>query len=190
MLNAVLWHVRDRAGARPGILTRLDKDTSGVVLVALSPDVHAAMQRDGAAGAIRKEYLAIVAGRPRPRVGTIDAPLGRDPLDRRRVIVTPAGAASQTRYELLAEHDLTALVRCELVTGRTHQIRVHLASRGWPVVGDALYGARDARIARQALHAWRVTLPHPTSRELLTIVAPLPDDMRQAAIAAGLQPPL
>jgi 23S rRNA pseudouridine1911/1915/1917 synthase len=190
MLNAVLWHVRDRAGARPGILTRLDKDTSGVVLVALSPDVHAAMQRDGAAGAIRKEYLAIVAGRPRPRVGTIDAPLGRDPLDRRRVIVTPAGAASQTRYELLAEHDLTALVRCELVTGRTHQIRVHLASRGWPVVGDALYGARDPRIARQALHAWRVTLPHPTSRELLTIVAPLPDDMRQAAIAAGLQPPL
>jgi 23S rRNA pseudouridine1911/1915/1917 synthase len=187
MLNALLWHVRDRRDAQPGILTRLDKDTSGVVLVALSPDVHATMQRDASAGAIRKEYLAIVSGRPRPRAGTIDAPLGRDPVDRRRVMVTSNGAASRTRYEVLVEHESAALVRCELVTGRTHQIRVHLASRGWPVIGDALYGTRDARIARQALHAWRVTLPHPIAREPLTLAAPLPADMRAASEAAGLE---
>ena len=101
LLNAILWHVRERGEVRPGILTRLDKDTSGVVVVAFAAGAHAAMQRDAAAGHIRKEYLAIVHGAPRPASGVIRDPLGRDPEDRRRVVVTPGGAPSETRYEVM-----------------------------------------------------------------------------------------
>jgi 23S rRNA pseudouridine1911/1915/1917 synthase len=131
LLNSVLWRVRERTGARPGILTRLDKDTSGIVIIAFAAGAHAAMQRDAAAGQIRKEYLAIVHGSPHPSSGVIREPLGRDPSDRRRVVVTPGGAPSETRYEVirLLSSGLS-LVRCELVTGRTHQIRVHLSTRG------------------------------------------------------------
>lgn len=181
LLNAVLWRVRDRAGAQPGILTRLDKDTSGLVVVALTPDVHAIMQKDAAAGRVSKQYLAVVQGVPEPRSGRIVLPLGRDVSDRRRVVVRPDGAHCETRYEVLSTHgdDPLSLVRCELVTGRTHQIRVHLAASGWPVLGDRVYGSPDASIARQALHAWRVTLPHPVTRQRLELEAQLPDDMRR-----------
>ena len=177
LLNAILWHVRHREDVRPGILTRLDKDTSGVVVVAFAAGAHAALQRDAAAGRIRKEYLAIVQGTPRPDSGVIRDPLGRDPDDRRRVIVMPDGAPSETRYEV--ERPLPgdlSLVRCELVTGRTHQIRVHLSARGWPILGDRLYGGRTDRMSRQALHAWRISLPHPVTREPLVVEAPLPAD--------------
>ena len=179
LLNSVLWRVRDRAGAQPGILTRLDKDTSGLVVMALTPEVHAALQRDQTAGRIRKEYLAVVRGSPQPPSGSIAFPLGRDAADRRRVVVTETGAPSETRYEVISDAPGDrALVRCELVTGRTHQIRVHLASRGWPIVGDALYGVPDETMRRQALHAWRVRLPHPISREAIQLEAAIPGDMK------------
>jgi 23S rRNA pseudouridine1911/1915/1917 synthase len=190
LLNAVLWHVRDRADAQPGILTRLDKDTSGLVVIALTPHVHALMQRDMTAGRVIKEYLAVVTGVPLPPSGRIVLPLARDTEDRRRVVVTASGAQSETRYEVIASSGTHAVVRCVLITGRTHQIRVHMAASGWPIVGDAVYGtAADptqsallrsgARpIARQALHAWRVTLPHPHTRETLTIEAPVPADLQ------------
>jgi 23S rRNA pseudouridine1911/1915/1917 synthase len=178
LLNAVLWRVRDRSGARPGILTRLDKDTSGLVVIALTPGVHAIMQKDATAGRVRKEYLAYVCGSPQPERGAIVSSLARDPGDRRRVIVTPDGAPCETRYEVVDSHDGYSILRCELVTGRTHQIRVHLASRGWPIVGDQIYGEPDARIARQALHAWRVSLPHPITRQALEFEAPLAADIR------------
>lgn len=191
LLNAVLWRLRDRPDARPGILTRLDKDTSGLVIVALSAEAHATMQRDAAAGLVRKDYLALVRGIPAPAAGTIREPLARDPADRRRVIVSPGGAASETRYDAIDTrrdgNGAVALVRCRLVTGRTHQIRVHLASRGWPIVGDRLYGSEDARMPRQALHAWRVSLPHPVTREPLTLVAPVAEDMAAAAAALGFR---
>jgi 23S rRNA pseudouridine1911/1915/1917 synthase len=202
LLNGVLWRLRGRTSQQPGILTRLDKDTSGLVVVALTPDVHAALQRDAGAGRISKLYLALVHGIPRPESGRIALPLGRDPLDRRRVVVTPGGAPSETRYELIATGSLTAdgraasLVRCELVTGRTHQIRVHMQASGWPVVGDTVYrgeaGTADppaAALARQALHAWRIALPHPVTREPLHFEAPLPDDMRTFASSAGIGSP-
>ena len=177
LLNAILWHVRQRDDVRPGILTRLDKDTSGVVVIAFADGAHAAMQRDATAGRVQKEYLAIVHGSPRPRAGVIRDPLGRDPDDRRRVVVTQGGAPSETRYEVTRSlpGDLS-LVRCELVTGRTHQIRVHLSARGWPILGDRLYGGRTEQVSRQALHAWRISLPHPVTRERLVLNAPLPAD--------------
>lgn len=177
LLNGVLWRYRDRPGVQPGILTRLDKGTSGVVLIALTAELHALMQRDAAAGRMAKEYLAFVRGTPDPPQGTIALPLARDLEDRRRVVVSARGAASTTRYEAIAD----GVVRCELVTGRTHQIRVHLAAIGCPVVGDATYGEASPRIARQALHAWRLSLVHPMTRERLTIEAPLPADMRALA---------
>ena len=188
LLNSVLWRVRDRDGAQPGILTRLDKDTSGLVVMALTPELHAAMQRDQAAGRVRKEYLAVVQGTPEPASGTISLPLGRDLADRRRVVVTHFGAASETRYELIERvRDDASLLRCELVTGRTHQIRVHLASRGWPILGDALYGVTSPAIARQALHAWRVQLPHPVTRKPIDLEAPVPGDIRSLiGVEAGL----
>src|SRR5690348_14583834 len=201
LLNAVIGRLRDRAGSQPGILTRLDKDTSGLVVIALSASVHAVLQRDAAAGRIRKEYLAFVRGTPRPSRGRITTPIARDPNDRRRMMASPNGMRSETFYEVTSRLpapniergepapgnrelglDGCSIVRCELITGRTHQIRVHLASQGWPIVGDAVYGEPSAAIGRQALHAWRIALPHPMSRNPLAIEAPLPADT-QALLA-------
>jgi 23S rRNA pseudouridine1911/1915/1917 synthase len=174
LLNGLLARYRE-----PRIVTRLDRDTSGVVLVALGADMHARMQRESIAGRIRKEYLAIVRGVPDPSRGTISAPLTRSAEDRRRVVVDPGGQASRTDYEMLwSDNDLSVL-RCELITGRTHQIRVHLASRGCPVLGDATYGAPDPAVARQALHAWRAAFAHPVTREPLAITAPVPADLER-----------
>ena len=176
LLNGVLWHVRERAAVRPGLVSRLDKNTSGIVVVALAPGIHERIQRDGRAGQILKQYLAIVRGLPRPRENVIALPLRHDPADRRRMAVGDAttGAPSETRYRVLAEKDGCALVLCELVTGRTHQIRVHMSACGWPLVGDGVYGRDPA--SRQALHAWRVTLPHPVTRVQIDLEAPIPPD--------------
>ena len=177
LLNGLLWHLRGRDGVQPSIITRLDKDTSGIVLVAMTPEVHAQVQRDGAAGRVRKEYLAVVRGTQSPGSGSIVLPLARSAGDRRRVVVSPTGQYCETKYEVLSVHGY-ALVRCELVTGRTHQIRVHLAARGWPVAGDATYGEAHQALTRQALHAWRVALPHPATREPLEIESALPPDLQ------------
>jgi 23S rRNA pseudouridine1911/1915/1917 synthase len=188
LLNGVLWRYRDRPEVQPGILTRLDKGTSGVVIVALSADLHAAMQRDAAAGRVVKEYIAVVEGTPQAERGTIALPLARDVEDRRRVVVSDGGAPCTTRYEVMREGTpnvdrdgspaaARSVLRCELITGRTHQIRVHLAAIGCPVVGDPTYGRASEDIARQALHAWRVSLPHPTGREILRVEAPVAPDI-------------
>ena len=187
LLNGILWHLRGRAlrpgsgqaGATPHIITRLDKDTSGVVLIALTPDIHAQVQREAEAGGVRKQYLAVVRGVPSPPRGSIILPLGRSLEDRRRVVVTPAGQDSHTEYEVLASCNGYSLVRCELRTGRTHQIRVHLATQGWPIAGDRVYGDPGGAVGRQALHAWRVALAHPLTRKPLEIEAAVPPDLQQ-----------
>jgi 23S rRNA pseudouridine1911/1915/1917 synthase len=206
MLNAVLWRLQGSSQTtRPGIVTRLDKDTSGLVLIALAPAVHATLQRDAAAGRLEKRYLAVVAGVPRPQSGRIREPLGRDPLDRRRMQLSADGAPSETLYSVLAQgplrasaddgpHDQNrddkrcALVMCTLVTGRTHQIRVHLASQRWPILGDRVYGVPHPAIARQALHAWTLSLRHPVTGEPLGFEAPLPPDMQALIEAHGTMP--
>jgi 23S rRNA pseudouridine1911/1915/1917 synthase len=177
--RASSWGAGDR---RPSILGRLDKPTSGLVLAAKSARVHAIMQQT-LAGAAEKLYLAVVHGCVEPVCGTIELRLARDPADRRRVVASAErGAPSTTLYERLAQTASCALLRCRIRTGRMHQIRVHLASRGWPVAGDAKYGdaAADAPLGapRLALHAWRLAFVHPVTREPVRIEAPLPDDLQ------------
>ena len=206
LINGVLERAKAwPEGSRPSLLGRLDKHTSGAVLIAKRPAVHAALQRAMDARLIDKDYAAIVWGRPSPMRGTINLALNRDPWDRRRITVTDRGGQpSVTKYERLAVSSLGtlgtfSLVRCRLITGRTHQIRVHLSARGWPIVGDAVYGRKRkggepavleevaCAFPRQALHAWRLSLRHPITTSPIEIVAPLPEDMRQLAKGLGIQ---
>lgn len=207
LMNGVLERAKAWPdGSRPGLLGRLDKDTSGVVVVAKRPAVHAALQRAMDARHIEKDYVAMVWGRPSPQRGTIDLALDRDPWDRRRITVTDRGGQpSVTKYERLSVSGgnpsglpAFSLVRCRLITGRTHQIRVHLSARGWPIVGDAVYGRKRKggepapldeiayAFPRQALHAWRLSLRHPMTGVAMAIVAPLPADMQRLAAALCL----
>lgn len=214
LVNALLHHVKDLAGVggelRPGIVHRLDRDTSGVLLVAKTDRAHASLSRQMKKRSMRKDYLALVAGVPRVRKGEVTFAIGRDPRDRKKMKAfraspePPAGAREAcTLYEIEQEWfplGLT-LLRCRLVTGRTHQIRVHLSAAGLPVVGDRVYGrprydrVRDSALKRslqefprQALHAERVAFRHPATNEPMEIAAPVPEDMRTllAAIDASL----
>ena len=158
------------------VVGRLDKLTSGIVVLAKSAAVHAALQKRWKDAT--KEYLAVVSGRVDPAGGSIDLPLGTDPADRRRRVVRPDGAPSVTTFERV-DYDETSdrsLLRCRLITGRRHQIRVHLAARGWPIVGDGVYGRAVDGFPRHALHAWRLTLTHPQDRRPLTIRAEPPEE--------------
>ena len=190
MMNGLLDLARSwPAGTKPALVGRLDKLTSGIVLVTKRSEIYAALQRAMNARRIDKDYLAIVRGKPSPPRGTIDLALDRDPWDRRRVTVTDRGGQpSVTRYERLSTAGGFSIVRCRLITGRTHQIRVHLAAKKWPIVGDATYGATtDApEFPRQALHSWRVAFRQPRTGRELVIEAPLPDDMRDLASGLGL----
>jgi 23S rRNA pseudouridine1911/1915/1917 synthase len=187
LLNGLLGRLQAPPGGTPGlqgdidprIVTRLDKDTSGIVVVALGADIHARVQKDLTTRKVKKQYLAVVRGVPQPERGTIALPLARSAADRRLVVIDPAGQECRTEYEVVAAANGFAAVRCELVTGRTHQIRVHLASSGWPILGDSVYGEPYEGLTRQALHAWRVTLPHPVSREPLEIRSNIPPDLQR-----------
>jgi 23S rRNA pseudouridine1911/1915/1917 synthase len=204
-MNALLWHARTwPAPQRPSLVSRLDKLTSGIIVVAKTAAAHAALQRTLAHGDSAKDYLAVVYGRVNAARGDIDLRLGTDQRDRRKVVASATvGAESLTRFERLARVAAPgvglSLLRCRLETGRTHQIRVHLAARGWPLVGDPAYGEpRWEQIAdpllaatlrafpRQALHAWQVAFRHPITRERLTIEAPIPIDLQGLIAAAGL----
>jgi 23S rRNA pseudouridine1911/1915/1917 synthase len=197
-LNALLWRagVATRGGDRPSLVNRLDKGTSGLVVVARRPAVHAALQRALAATNARKDYLAVVYGVVRPARGALTASLARDPHDRRRVVAATGGRPAETRYEAIALVPAPcvglSVLRCQLLTGRLHQIRVHLAHAGWPIVGDGQYADprwRDiadpvlagacAAMPRQALHASRLRVTHPVSGLVLEAEAPLPPDLQE-----------
>ena len=189
LVNALLFHVKDLSGIggelRPGIVHRLDKDTSGVMVIAKHDAAHRALSAAWGSDRVRKEYLAIVYGTPKEPRGTIDAPIGRDPRNRKRMAVVAGGRRAVTEYEVVEPLRHASLVRLVLRTGRTHQIRVHLKSLGHPIIGDPLYsgpqwkGIPDKRLQkaisafpRQALHAARLVLAQGVFE------APLPGDMR------------
>jgi 23S rRNA-/tRNA-specific pseudouridylate synthase len=156
------------------------------VIAAKTRDAYVALQR--AWPDAEKEYLVVVHGLVDPARGEIDLPLGPDPADRRRRVVRPDGAPSVTRFERLEYSDAAgmSLLCCRLLTGRRHQIRVHLSARGWPVVGDAVYGTPDSRLSRYALHAWRTAMRHPCSGRSLRFEAHVPVDLRDFFAAVGL----
>ena len=186
LLNALMAYA---AGTwTPSLVSRLDKGTSGLVLVAKRKIVHAALQQLSHENALEKEYLAIVAGKP-PARGTIDLALDRDPWDARRVTVRDRGGVpsitrfTRVRHAAIGPDRYLSLVRCRLITGRMHQIRVHLAAKGWPIVGDSTYGVKMPGIDRQALHAWLLAFTHPLTGDRVEVSAPPPRDM--AALLEG-----
>ena len=195
LVNALLHRVRDLSGVggvlRPGIVHRLDRGTSGLLVVAKDDATHIALSRQFAGRRVEKEYLAVVLGVPRRAEGTIDAPIGRDPANRKRMSVrAPRGRAARSAYRVVEAFDGAALVRVRIATGRTHQIRVHLAALGHPVAGDPTYGGRRARsgrpearaaleaLDRPALHAARLAFTHPATGERLAFESGLPADLQ------------
>ena len=171
---------------RPGIVHRLDRDTSGLLVVARSQETYERLQRLVRRRKLTREYLALVAGKPRSRSGTIDAPIGRDRHDRIRHSLdtsTPRAAVTHFELEELLPHHALLCVRLE--TGRTHQIRVHLAAIDLPVAGDATYGIRgDLGLERQFLHAARLAFAHPVTAAPIDVSSPLPPDLAAALEAA------
>jgi 23S rRNA pseudouridine1911/1915/1917 synthase len=216
LMNALLAHLAHPGGAgRVHLVHRLDRETSGIVLVAKSPAIHATLARAMARRAVHKDYLAVVYGAPRAPRDRIDLRIRRDPATRRMTTSRHDGLPASTEIAVLAscsehapstlradsEHDAATLtfLRCRLITGRLHQIRVHLAGVGLPIVGDPVYGEprwkgiadprlREvcAAIPRQALHAWRLTCAHPLTGAPLAITAPLPPDVQALVDAAGV----
>ncbi|HEV3284867.1 MAG TPA: RluA family pseudouridine synthase [Solirubrobacteraceae bacterium] len=167
---------------RAGIVHRLDRDTSGLLVVARSAEAHRLLQAALSARRIEREYLALVEGRPPARTGTIEAPIGRDPRVRTRMAVGGAAARdARTHFTLERALNGTSLLRLKLETGRTHQIRVHLQAIGHPVVGDPEYGtAGMLGLERQFLHSARLSFDHPITGERVDVSSPLPPDLKTA----------
>lgn len=194
LVNALLHYVKDLSGIggelRPGIVHRLDRDTTGVLVIAKSDTAHRALTSHWNSEKVEKEYVAVVYGTPKESSGTIERPIGRDPRDRKRMAIVSGGRPAITSYRVDESLRHVSVLRCYLKTGRTHQIRVHLKSLGHPIVGDPVYsgpqwkGVPDKRLQRaladfprQALHARRLRLPHPITGDSMTFEAPIPEDM-------------
>ena len=197
LVNALLHHCKGHLSgiggvARPGIVHRIDKDTSGLLVAAKSDAAHEGLAAQFAAHSVHRRYLAVCAGHPAPPAGTIDARLGRSDADRKKMSVLPnnssRGKHAITHYQTLEPLDGAALIACRLETGRTHQVRVHCASIGHALVGDPLYGRTHKGLrpvlerlgfARQALHAAELGFTHPVTGETLRFASLLPADMRE-----------
>lgn len=196
LVNALLHHCGESLKGiggvqRPGIVHRLDKDTSGVMVIAKTEAASLSLTTQFSDHSIERRYRAIVWGRPTPLVGKVDAPIGRHPNARTKMAVVqgPNGKRACTHYKVLksfgpADKPLASLVECRLETGRTHQVRVHMTSLGHPLVGDAVYGPKrkmdygaEAPFPRQALHAFSLEFEHPISYKRLKFESPLPHDM-------------
>ena len=161
-------------------VNRLDKGTTGLMVVAKSGYVHDLLRRSLHTDRFRREYRAVCLGCPEPEIGTIDAPIGRDETSTVARMVRPDGLPAVSHYEVLSKRGALSLVKLLPETGRTHQLRVHMASIGHPLAGDWLYGTEDpALIPRPALHSYALTLTHPVTGEVLHLTAPLPEDMAQ-----------
>lgn len=179
---------------RPGIVHRLDKDTSGLLLVAKDDDAQAFLVEELRARRISRRYIALVRGVPGSPRGTIEAPIGRHPTRRQQMAVVTGGRPSVTHYEVLDGTDTMSLLEVTLETGRTHQIRVHLKHLGHPVMGDRTYGgvseaSKTLGLDRPFLHAWKLAFPHPGDGRTTEVSDPLPGDLIRALDRAGLKIP-
>lgn len=181
MVNALLYHIKDLSGIngelRPGIVHRLDKDTSGVMVVAKNDSAHRSLAEQIKVHSIRREYIALVHGVIKENLGTIDAPIGRSKVDRKKMAVVKDGRSAISNYEVMQRFDNYTLVKVSLLTGRTHQIRVHFAHIKHAVVGDPLYGSAKKHLGldSQALHAHLLGFNHPRSQEYVEFTSPLPE---------------
>ncbi len=205
LVNALLHHVRDLSGVggalRPGIVHRLDKGTSGLLVVAKNDLAHLGLAGQFAAHTAGRTYLAICLSGPEADAGTVRSELGRHPTDRIRQASVPGGRPSVTHWKVLARQDNITLIQCNLETGRTHQVRVHMTESGWPLAGDGTYQRRDKKVPpvlapvvdpsgeRPMLHAWRLQLVHPRSGEAMSWEAAPPLDFQCALDALGFQLP-
>jgi 23S rRNA pseudouridine1911/1915/1917 synthase len=194
LVNALLARSTEYGGIagvqRPGIVHRLDRDTSGLLIVAKTDLAQASLMAQLKARRVKKTYLALVAGSVESVVGRIEGPIGRDPANRKRMAVVPDGRPATTGYRVRERFPGWTLLEVDLVTGRTHQIRVHLAAIGHPVAGDQVYGTGTARrgpesLGRLFLHAWRLVFASPSSGDLVRLEAPLPDELE--AVLGGLR---
>jgi 23S rRNA pseudouridine1911/1915/1917 synthase len=202
LVNALLHHCGDSLSgiggvARPGIVHRIDKDTSGLLVIAKHDKAHEGLAKQFADHSIDRRYLAIVSGVPRQAEGSVDAPLARSPQNRKKIAIVSAGRGKRAvthwkRLELLND---AALVECRLETGRTHQVRVHMASIGHPLVGDPVYGRgktvhrkllNQLDFKRQALHAAHLGFIHPVTKGRLSFDSALPSDMQELFTALGV----
>ena len=202
LVNALLHHCRGSLSgiggvARPGIVHRIDKDTSGLLVVAKTDVAHEGLARQFAAHSIDRRYLAIVNGVPKASEGTVDAPLARSAANRKKIAIVEGsrGKRAVTHWKRLNVLKDAALVECRLVTGRTHQVRVHMASIGHPLVGDPVYGRagkthgkllKELQFHRQALHAAELGFIHPVTKNRLSFSSPMPPDMQELFNALGV----
>ncbi len=182
VVNAVMYHCGARLSGiggelRPGIVHRIDKDTSGLLMIAKNDKAHAALSAQLKDKSLSRVYEAIVIGRMRQDEGTVDAPIGRSLRDRKKMAVVEGGRHAVTHYETIARYNGYSHVRCHLETGRTHQIRVHMASIGHPLAGDEVYGKGREKtgLEGQCLHAGRLRFIHPDTGEAMEVTCPLPE---------------
>ena len=181
LVNALLYHCAGRLSGingviRPGIVHRIDRDTSGLLLAAKTDRAHLGLAEQIAVHSFKREYEALVCGKLKEPEGTVHAPIGRDPRDRQKMCVIAANSKDAvTHYRVLTQYDRFAHIRCRLETGRTHQIRVHMKYIGHPVYGDPVYGKAEKNIEGQCLHAKTVGFVHPVTGEYMEFDSPLPD---------------
>ena len=208
LVNALLHHCRNLSGIngtlRPGIVHRLDKETSGLLVVAKRNTAHRALAAKFQAHQIERRYAALAWGVLREESSRIETPIGRHPKNRKKMAVVEDGRDAATNFSVIERCPFTTWVECQLETGRTHQIRVHMAHIGHPVFGDPVYGGRDqargirpeyrrqanwmlSLIKRQALHAKKLCFAHPTTGEMMEFTAPLPEDLRAVLEAARMK---
>lgn len=196
LVNALLYHCGDSLSGvggerRPGIVHRIDKDTSGLLVAAKNDFAHLALSAQLADHTMARTYEAVVCGNLREDAGTVDAPIGRHPTDRKRMAVTQKNARrAVTHWSVIARYNGYTHIRCELETGRTHQIRVHMAHIGHPLLGDLVYGHKrpEKGLSGQCLHARALRFLHPRTGELVTFTCPLPDYFQD--VLARLGPPV
>ena len=193
LVNAILYHIKDLSGIngeiRPGIVHRLDKDTSGLIVIAKNDKVHAALTEMFQEKKIKKKYLAILKGKLNKSEGKVVTQIGRDKNDRKKMTVIDditKGKTAITNYRVISQNSLFTLVKVNIETGRTHQIRVHMRHLGYPILGDSVYGRKDNE-KRQMLHAYRLEFLHPVTGNPMEFIGEIPEDFQRALKKSDLK---